>query len=37
MHDGNVYNPAEDQRHTVEATARLIPLLRAKGYALGRF
>jgi peptidoglycan/xylan/chitin deacetylase (PgdA/CDA1 family) len=37
MHDGNVYNPAEDQRHTVEATARLIPLVRAKGYAFGRF
>ena len=37
MHDGNVYNPGEDQRHAVEATARLIPLLRAKGYAFGRF
>ena len=37
MHDGNVYNPGEDQRHTVEATARLIPLLRAKGYVFGRF
>ena len=37
MHDGNVYNPGEDQRHTVEATARLIPLLRAKGYTFGRF
>jgi peptidoglycan/xylan/chitin deacetylase (PgdA/CDA1 family) len=37
MHDGNVYKPGEDQRHTVEATARLIPLLRARGYAFGRF
>ena len=37
MHDGNVYSPSEDQRHTVEATARLIPLLRARGYAFGRF
>jgi peptidoglycan/xylan/chitin deacetylase (PgdA/CDA1 family) len=37
MHDGNVYNPAENQRHTVEATARLIPRLRAKGYAFGTF
>ena len=35
MHDGNVYDPGEDQRHTVEATARLIPLLRAKGYVFG--
>jgi peptidoglycan-N-acetylglucosamine deacetylase len=37
MHDGNVYNPGEDQRHTVDATARLIPLLRAKGYVFGKF
>ena len=36
MHDGNVYNPGEDQRHTVDATARLIPLLRAKGYVFGK-
>ena len=36
MHDGDVYNPSDDQRHAVEATARLIPLLRAKGYAFGR-
>jgi peptidoglycan-N-acetylglucosamine deacetylase len=36
MHDGNVYNPREDQRHTVEATARLIPLLRAKGFVFGK-
>jgi len=31
MHDGNVYNPAEEQRHTVEATARIIPLCAPKG------
>ena len=37
MHDGNVYHPGEDQRHTVEATARLIPLLRARGFSFGRF
>lgn len=37
MHDGDVYHPAVDQRHTVEATARLIPLLRAKGFRFGRF
>ena len=37
MHDGNVYNPGEDQGHAVEATARLIPLLRSKGYQFGRF
>jgi len=37
MHDGDVYHPRVDQRHTVEATARLIPLLRAKGFQFGRF
>ena len=37
LHDGNVYNPGEEQRHTVEATARLIPLLRGRGYVFGRF
>jgi len=37
MHDGDVYNPTIDQRHTVEATARLIPLLRASGFAFGSF
>lgn len=36
MHDGNVYDPREDQRHTVEATERLIPLLRAKGFVFGK-
>ena len=37
MHDGDVYHPLVDQRHTVEATARLIPLLRAKGLQFGKF
>jgi peptidoglycan/xylan/chitin deacetylase (PgdA/CDA1 family) len=37
MHDGDVYHPAVDQRHTVDATARIIPLLRAKGFAFGSF
>ena len=37
MHDGDVYHPRVDQRHTVDATARLIPLLRAKGFRFGRF
>jgi peptidoglycan-N-acetylglucosamine deacetylase len=36
MHDGNVYNPSEDQRHTVEATSRIIRMLRAKGYGFAR-
>jgi len=37
MPDGDVYHPRVDQRHTVDATARLIPLLRAKGFRFGRF
>lgn len=35
MHDGDESDPFTDQRHTVEATARLIPLLRARGFAFG--
>lgn len=35
MHDGDVYHPSTDQRHTVDATARLVPLLRARGFAFG--
>jgi peptidoglycan/xylan/chitin deacetylase (PgdA/CDA1 family) len=35
MHDGDESAPLADQRHTVEATARLIPELRAKGFAFG--
>ena len=36
MHDGDESAPTRDQRHTVEATARLIPALRARGFAFGK-
>ena len=32
MHDGDESAPRKDQRQTVEATARLIPALRARGF-----
>jgi len=35
MHDGDESAPLEDQRHTVDATARLIADLRARGFAFG--
>ena len=35
MHDGDESAPFKDQRHAVEATARLIPALRVKGLAFG--
>jgi peptidoglycan/xylan/chitin deacetylase (PgdA/CDA1 family) len=35
MHDGDESAPTRDQRHTVEATRRLIPQLRARGFAFG--
>ena len=35
MHDGDEKAPFKDQRYTVDATARLIPELRAKGFAFG--
>jgi peptidoglycan/xylan/chitin deacetylase (PgdA/CDA1 family) len=35
MHDGDESAPVADQRYTVEATARLIPELRAKGFVFG--
>jgi peptidoglycan/xylan/chitin deacetylase (PgdA/CDA1 family) len=35
MHDGDESAPFADQRHTVEAIARLIPVLRARGLAFG--
>jgi peptidoglycan/xylan/chitin deacetylase (PgdA/CDA1 family) len=35
LHDGDESAPDKDQRHTVEATARLIPALRARGLAFG--
>jgi peptidoglycan/xylan/chitin deacetylase (PgdA/CDA1 family) len=36
MHDGHHENPRADRRGTVDATARLIPMLRAKGFEFGR-
>jgi chitooligosaccharide deacetylase len=35
MHDGHHENPRADRAYTVEATRRLIPALRAKGYSFG--
>jgi peptidoglycan-N-acetylglucosamine deacetylase len=35
LHDGDEKAPFADQRHTVDAVARLIPDLRAKGFAFG--
>ncbi len=35
MHDGDQSAPLKDQRHTVDATARLIPDLRARGFIFG--
>jgi peptidoglycan/xylan/chitin deacetylase (PgdA/CDA1 family) len=35
MHDGDESAPTRDQRHTVEATRRLIPALRARGFSFG--
>jgi peptidoglycan/xylan/chitin deacetylase (PgdA/CDA1 family) len=35
MHDGDESAPFEDQRQTVDATARLIPELRARGFEFG--
>jgi peptidoglycan/xylan/chitin deacetylase (PgdA/CDA1 family) len=35
MHDGDESTPFKDQRHTVDATARLIPQLRARGFEFG--
>ena len=35
MHDGDESAPFADQRQTVEATARLIPELRAAGFSFG--
>lgn len=35
MHDGDESAPHVDQRHTVEATSRLIPELRARGLSFG--
>lgn len=35
MHDGDEKAPRKDQRQTVEATARLIPMLRDRGFTFG--
>ena len=35
MHDGDESAPTRDQRHTVEATRRLIPALRSRGFTFG--
>ena len=35
MHDGDESAPRRDQRQTVEGTARLIPVLRARGFQFG--
>ena len=35
MHDGDESAPFADQRHTVDATARLIPELRQRGFEFG--
>lgn len=35
MHDGDESDPSRDQRQTVEATSRLIPGLKSRGFAFG--
>ena len=35
LHDGDESAPRKEQRQTVEATARLIPALRARGFTFG--
>ena len=35
IHDGDESAPRRDQRHAVDATARLIPALRARGFSFG--
>jgi peptidoglycan-N-acetylglucosamine deacetylase len=35
MHDGDESAPIADQRHTVDATARLIPLFRSRNFRFG--
>jgi hypothetical protein len=36
MHDGHHRDPRADRQATVEATAQLIPLLRARGFGFGQ-
>jgi peptidoglycan/xylan/chitin deacetylase (PgdA/CDA1 family) len=35
LHDGHHVDPEADRRYAIEATARLLPALRAKGYEFG--
>jgi peptidoglycan/xylan/chitin deacetylase (PgdA/CDA1 family) len=35
MHDGHHKNPRADRKYTVDTMARLVPALRAKGFAFG--
>jgi hypothetical protein len=35
MHDGDESAPRKDQRQTVDATAELIRMLRARGFHFG--
>jgi peptidoglycan/xylan/chitin deacetylase (PgdA/CDA1 family) len=35
LHDGDESAPFKDQRHTVDAAARLIPDLKARGFSFG--
>lgn len=36
IHDGHHKNPDADRRHAAETVRRLVPMLRAKGFAFGR-
>ena len=36
MHDGHHKNPRANRRTTIDATARLLPLLKQRGFAFGR-
>jgi peptidoglycan-N-acetylglucosamine deacetylase len=36
IHDGHHKNPDADRRHAAETVRRLVPVLRAKGFAFGR-
>jgi peptidoglycan/xylan/chitin deacetylase (PgdA/CDA1 family) len=35
MHDGHHENPRADRQYAVEATAKLVPALQAKGFTFG--
>jgi len=36
LHDGHHEDPRADRRYAIEATGRLVPALRARGFAFGR-